>query len=154
MTPTALNKNFQVHASLDSQEYKRTQTIPVTDGSVITVICGDPAWPTMNDAAGIPGQSYTINITVSEASPYAVEVIDYSNLGTNSLYGDPEAVLGQPATQCKNTGSGPTFNIKLVEPAYNVDLNDRKVITTINEGGYITVKFDHAVENDLIILME
>lgn len=48
VTPTASNKNFQVRASVNGTEYKRTATIPVENGTVITVTCGDTSWPTMN----------------------------------------------------------------------------------------------------------
>ena len=52
VTPTASNKNFMVKTYLGTQEdgieYSRSEAIPVEDGSVITVVCGDPAWPSMN----------------------------------------------------------------------------------------------------------
>jgi hypothetical protein len=89
----------------------------------------------------------TVSITVSPSSPYAVEVIDYSGLGSG-LYGDPEAVLGKPTTVFKDPWNPPTEHVKLVEPPYNVDLDDEEVITTINSGGYIIVKFDHQVTDD------
>jgi hypothetical protein len=84
-----------------------------------------------------------------DPSPYATEVVDSSGPFGGSPYDDPESVLGKPSTQCKNAfGGNPTFRVKLVEPAYNVDLDDEKVITTINSGAYITVRFDHPVMND------
>ena len=53
VTPTAANKNYQVRTYLGTQEtgteYKRTKEIPVKDGDVITVVCGDPEWPSMNN---------------------------------------------------------------------------------------------------------
>lgn len=84
----------------------------------------------------------------AEFSDFAVELIDYSGSFGSSPYNDPCAVLGHPATDCKNTAWGdppPTFRVKLIEAPYNFDLNDDKVITTINEEEYITVKFDHKV---------
>ena len=83
-------------------------------------------------------------------SDFASEVIDYNGSFGPLPYNDPCAVLGKPSTVCKNSGGmgsppDPHFRIKLVEPAYNVDLDDEKVITTINPGEYITVKFDHKV---------
>ena len=65
VTPTASNKNYQVRASVGGTEYKRTQTIPVTDGAVITVKCGDPAWPSMNANTG-EAQVYTLTVQVGE----------------------------------------------------------------------------------------
>ncbi|MGA2093420.1 MAG: dockerin type I domain-containing protein [Sedimentisphaerales bacterium] len=81
-------------------------------------------------------------------SDFAVELVGYSGSFGPSPYNDPCAVLGKPATVCKNLygyGLDPNFRVKLVEPAYYVDLNDKKVITTLNPGDTITVKFDHKV---------
>lgn len=41
ITPTAANRYFQVRIFADGTEYKRTAEIPVEDGTVITVSCGD-----------------------------------------------------------------------------------------------------------------
>ena len=70
VTPTASNKNFQVRTSVDGTEYKRTAEIPVADGTVITVKCGDPSWPSMNKGA----EAHEYKITVSQAAPAAVKV--------------------------------------------------------------------------------
>ena len=52
VTPTAANKNYQVHTYLGTQaegrEYARASLIPVQDGSVINVVSADESWPTMN----------------------------------------------------------------------------------------------------------
>ena len=45
---TAVNRNYQVRAIADGKEYIRGAEIPVSDGSVIYVKCGDPSWPSMN----------------------------------------------------------------------------------------------------------
>lgn len=57
VTPTATNKNFQVRTYLneftpdvDGSEYKRTASIPVSDGDIIYVGVGDSNWPSMNYA--------------------------------------------------------------------------------------------------------
>lgn len=65
VTPTASNKNFQVRTSVDGTEYKRTAKIPVADGTVITVKCGDPSWPSMNKGA----EAHEYKITVSQEGP-------------------------------------------------------------------------------------
>ncbi|MBS1336171.1 MAG: DUF4430 domain-containing protein, partial [Oscillospiraceae bacterium] len=70
VTPTASNKNFQVRTSVDGTEYKRTAKIPVADGTVITVKCGDPSWPSMNKDA----EAHEYKITVSQEAPAAVKV--------------------------------------------------------------------------------
>ena len=55
VTPTASNKNFQVrtyHWSIESDEpveYKRNEMIPVQEGDILEIICGDPEWPSMNN---------------------------------------------------------------------------------------------------------
>ena len=64
--PTASNKNFQVKMISNGQEYKMTEAIPVQDGTVIEVVCGDPSWPTMNDAADVPAETYTITVDKPE----------------------------------------------------------------------------------------
>lgn len=81
---------------------------------------------------------------------YATELVYYSDsLTASTLYNDPNAVIGAPATNFANTwGSNPTARVKLVEPAYNVDLEGNKLITTLNANQEIVVGFDHQVEND------
>ncbi len=69
VTPTASNKNFQVRTSIGSTEYKRTATVPVENGAVITIKCGDPSWPSMNGGAygaadSIPAETYTVTVEV------------------------------------------------------------------------------------------
>ena len=61
VTPTASNKNYQVRTSVSGTEYARTAEVPVADGAVITVKCGDPSWPSMNDNDG-EAQSYTFKV--------------------------------------------------------------------------------------------
>ncbi len=82
VTPTAANKNFQVRAYLGTQEsgteYKRTKEIPVKDGDVITVVCGDPSWPSMNNQAGgtgatVPKETYTFNVKVEDKGDIRLE---------------------------------------------------------------------------------
>ena len=87
--------------------------------------------------------------TLAEFSDFAAFVIDPNGQFGSSPYNDPNAVLAKPATACKNGGINsppdPNFRVKLVEPAYNVDLNDVEVVTTLKPGDYIIVKFDHKV---------
>jgi hypothetical protein len=99
----------------------------------------------------------TVSITTNPSgpsSPYAVEVVDYSSPFGPSPYDDPNAVLGMPATDFYDpmgswSGGDDERMVKLVEPAYNVALDrTTKLITTLEEGSYITVKFDHPVMDD------
>ena len=82
VTPTASNKNFQVRTSVDGTEYKRTAKIPVADGTVITVKCGDPSWPSMNQAE--KAEEYTI--TVEQEAPAAVKVTLRSQMADGYLH--------------------------------------------------------------------
>ena len=68
VTPTASNKNSQVRTSVGSTEYKRNAEIPVSDGTVITVKCGDPSWPSMNDNSG-EAKVYTVTVAVEGGTP-------------------------------------------------------------------------------------
>lgn len=63
VTPTACNKNFQVRTSTGNIEYKRSSSIPIENGSVITVKCGDPEWPTMNNSQDVPAEEYSFTVT-------------------------------------------------------------------------------------------
>ena len=82
VTPTATNKNFQVRTSVDGTEYKRTAKIPVADGTVITVKCGDPSWPSMNKGA----EAHEYKITVSQEAPAAVKVTLRSQMADGYLH--------------------------------------------------------------------
>ena len=87
VTPTASNKNFQVRTSVDGTEYKRTAKIPVADGTVITVKCGDPSWPSMNEK---PEKAEEYTITVEQAAPAAVKVIVRSQMAGGYLHAPQE----------------------------------------------------------------
>ena len=86
VTPTASNKNFQVRTSVDGTEYKRTAEIPVADGTVITVKCGDPSWPSMNKGA----EAHEYKITVSQEAPAAVKVTVRSQMAGGYLHAPQE----------------------------------------------------------------
>ena len=61
--PTATNRQFQVHMYVGDTEYPvTTETkIPVVDGSVLTIKCGDPSWETSAPNSG-EAQIYTVTI--------------------------------------------------------------------------------------------
>lgn len=95
----------------------------------------------------------------TNTSPYAVELAAAQAPFGPPPYDDPLAVLGEPASLAVNfdpiIGNAP-FHVKLVEPAYNRDVDGRKVIVTLNRqsvnGNYVygslTVKFDHLIQDD------
>ena len=84
------------------------------------------------------------------ASPFATEVVSYSSTLTGkSYYNDPNAVLGAPAANFRNgSATAQIRKTKLVEPAWAVGVNGEKLITTLNDGQEIVVKFDHQVMSD------
>ncbi|MGN0962605.1 MAG: S-layer homology domain-containing protein [Clostridia bacterium] len=79
ITPTAANKNFQVRIYVGETEYKRTEEIPVDNGTVITVKCGDPSWPSMNTSAG--ATEYTVQVKMARV----VYDSDWSSFRNNSV---------------------------------------------------------------------
>lgn len=95
VTPTAANKNYQVRTYLGTQatgrEYSRTSLIPITNGSVITVVCADDSWPTMNETSD-GKRTYTINVVFgtaqsSDAGVASVKVADVeAAAGENNAY--------------------------------------------------------------------
>ena len=87
VTPTASNKNFQVRTSVGDTVYKRTAEIPVADGVVITVKCGDPSWPGMNQGVE-KAEEYTI--TVEQAAPAFVKVTVRSQAAGGYLHAPQE----------------------------------------------------------------
>lgn len=114
---------------------------------------GTSAWGLHKHAPASPAAAPT-NI-----SPYAVEVVTAQAPFGSSPYDDPLAVLGEPASLVVNfdpiIGSAP-YHVKLVEPAYNRDVDGRKTLVTLRrslvEGEYaygaVTIKFDHPVHDD------
>lgn len=95
LTPTATNKNFQVRAYDDAgDEYKRNDTIPVANGDILLVICGDPEWPSMNSgdygsgAEDVPAEIYLFEVVVEAPDPDLFLTVDLSALAglTGQLY--------------------------------------------------------------------
>jgi hypothetical protein len=84
-------------------------------------------------------------------SPFATEVVSsvgYPN--PTGPYANPEAVLGKPTTKYNvgSPGSPSLARAKLIEGIYGTDAAGQPLITTVEFGQQITVKFDHRVEND------
>ncbi len=108
ITPTAMNKNFQVRTYVNGTEYKRSKKIPVKNGDVITVKCGDVKWPTMNEAEEIPGETYTINVIGKSEETFA-DVTIRSQAGGGYLHGFGEKI--SVSSQLAE-GYGYTDNVK------------------------------------------
>lgn len=80
VTPTAACKNYQVRTCVGETEYKRSAEIPVEVGTVITVKCGDPEWPSMNANEG-EAQTYTFTVALEEPHTPIEAYVTFSNGG-------------------------------------------------------------------------
>ena len=93
VTPTAANKNYQVRAYLGTQatgrEYSRTSLIPIANGSVITVVCADDSWPTMNKTSD-GKRTYTINVVYGEVKSDDAGVTSVKVAGVSAAAGTAE----------------------------------------------------------------
>ena len=93
VTPTAANKNYQVRAYLGTQatgrEYSRTSLIPIANGSVITVVCADDSWPTMNETSD-GKRTYTINVVYGEVKSDDAGVTSIKVAGVSAAAGTAE----------------------------------------------------------------
>ena len=89
VTPTASNKNFQVRTSVEGTEYKRTAQVPVANGTVITVKCGDPSWPSMNEGVE-KAEEYTITVSTGVPAVSTAEVTIRSQAAGAYLHGFAE----------------------------------------------------------------
>jgi LPXTG-motif cell wall-anchored protein len=100
--PLAFNLNYQVRTSVDGTVYKLMDGVPVAEGTVITIVCGDPSWPSMNNgtygtgAEDVAAETYTVTIAMEAA-------VDNGGIDEN---GEPEVVVTQdnsPETGDSNT---------------------------------------------------
>ena len=93
VTPTAANKNYQVRAYLGTQakgrEYTRTSLIPIENGSVITVVCADDSWPTMNETSD-GKRTYTLNVVYGEVKSDDAGVTSVKVAGVSAAAGTAE----------------------------------------------------------------
>ena len=79
-------------------------------------------------------------------SPFAAEVVDYSSdLVSSGYYDNPQNVLGKPTLNVAGFMGWPGASVKVTEAAFGVDR-----LTTLEDGGFVTVKFDHRVVNDAL----
>lgn len=93
VTSTAANKNYQVRTYLGTQatgrEYSRTSLIPIANGSVITVVCADDSWPTMNETSD-GKRTYTINVVFGTAQSSDAGVASVKVAGVEAAAGTAE----------------------------------------------------------------
>lgn len=78
------------------------------------------------------------------AQDFATKVVSSSGLGSNKLYNDPTAVLGQPTTLINGAFDIPrgTYHASLPYAPYNKDPQGNNLIATLGDSGAITVAFD------------
>ncbi len=96
VTPTAANKNFQVHTFVGDIAYKRSQPVPTADGTVISIVDGDPSWPSMNGgsygtADSVPAEVYYVTV-VYEVPVTTVDVTVRSQMAGGYLHGFGETL--------------------------------------------------------------
>lgn len=87
------------------------------------------------------------------ASPFATGVVRATGPFGGAVYGDTNSVLGAPAIKFRDTVSGASHRVKLVEPAYNVaptntGLLTTNLILTLGAGSEIIVRFDQPIGDD------
>ena len=109
---TAINKNYLVKSKVGDTWYNRGAKIPVKDGTDITVVSGDPSWPSMN--------SYFEKDT-SEPAKYKIHVIE----GAREFYAEGsgnkcDVKLDRPSGMYK-TGEKVTATLKYNKTKYEVD---------------------------------
>lgn len=158
VTPTASNKNFQVRTTVGDTEYKRTDAIPVADGTVITVKCGDPSWPTMNNgeygsgAEKVAAETYTITVKNEEsgeeepkADPCALTALEVA-VGGNTIENAAVQTLSPAFESAKTEYSTPILDyesssdnrfvmLKITAPegaTATAKCNDSEVATLVN----------------------
>lgn len=127
ITPAASNKNYQVRASVDGVEYKRTQSIPVSDGTVITVKCGDPSWPSMNDNSG-PAELYTLTV----------------KLGGEEVNTPPARKAGVPAEASAKTEPGTAWTLDLSTIFEDADGDALSYKVSVDGGGAVPADESYA----------
>ena len=123
VTPTAANKNYQVRTYLGTQatgrEYSRTSLIPIANGSVITVVCADDSWPTMNETSD-GKRTYTINVVFGTAQS--------SDAGVASVkVADVEAAAGTAENSFSVTLPAGT---EVTADSFEITLSDSKATLT------------------------
>ena len=84
MTATASNKNNQVYLSADGTDYRRVETVPVHNGTVLTIRCGDKAAATEWSPAITP-TTYTVTVSQEGDAPQGDMDISFKGLHNAQL---------------------------------------------------------------------
>ncbi|MEG1431663.1 Ig-like domain-containing protein [Eubacterium sp.] len=139
VTPTAANKNYQVRASVAGTEYKRTAAIPVQDGTVISVKCGDPSWPSMNSNES-PGVEYTLTVKMKNNAPVLAEGVTTPDHASVNKTGKYSIDLSKIFTD--SDGDALTYTVSVgdaeavaADAAYTTTVQDKETFTFIANDG-------------------
>lgn len=84
MTATASNKNNQVYLSADGTDYRRVETVPVHNGTVLTIRCGDAAEATEWSPAITP-TTYTVTVSQEGDAPQGDMDVSFKGLHNAQL---------------------------------------------------------------------
>lgn len=88
ITPSAMNKNFMCRIFIGEKEYSRNELVSIEENDIVNVICGDPAWPSMNNGAyGSGGEdvlatTYSFKVKYSDSQIIESVVAKDANLPT------------------------------------------------------------------------
>lgn len=174
VTPVASNKNFQVRNFVGETRY--TSAIPVSEGAVITVKCGDPSWPTMNDTASdTPAEEYKITVAYEKdpdptPSPtpggedsdkdYVTSIVNVEVQQANSYIVNPQTISIDSNT-AENYGYSDSVDSKTSVSALDVLVkiheimlsnevftkDDCKTYLVISDSGFVTTLFGDSGAN-------
>lgn len=84
MTATASNKNNQVYLTADGTDYRRVETVPVHNGTVLTIRCGDTAAATEWSPAITP-TTYTVTVSQEGDAPQGDLDVSFKGLHSAQL---------------------------------------------------------------------
>ena len=129
MTATASNKNNQVYLSADGTDYRRVETVPVHNGTVLTIRCGDAAEATEWSPAITP-TTYTVTVSQEGDAPQGDMDVSFKGLHNAQLsdikvYSYTDGVKGDKnlleGVDIEPNGYGLMYNTKLPVGDYLVE---------------------------------
>ena len=129
MTATASNKNNQVYLSADGTDYRRVETVPVHNGTVLTIRCGDAAEATEWSPAITP-TTYTVTVSQEGDAPQGDMDVSFKGLHNAQLadikvYSYTDGVKGDKnlleGVDIEANGYGLMYNTKLPVGDYLVE---------------------------------
>ena len=129
MTATASNKNNQVYLSADGTDYRRVETVPVHNGTVLTIRGGDAAEATEWSPAITP-TTYTVTVSQEGDAPQGDMDVSFKGLHNAQLadikvYSYTDGVKGDKnlleGVDIEPNGYGLMYNTKLPVGDYLVE---------------------------------